>query len=162
MASSKSRLKRNFGRKRQTWRKSDAAPTRASFAPLAGILLVVASTLMLTFTPQSVYQWIHRLGYIRTQAEFVSRQRRYVTVRVASTGDRLTIKSTTFDSLSAQAPAPAWYNREARLVRGIVLFDERLVSAERHPVMPSGAEVFIEVSLNAAFILAAYLLLRRP
>ena len=126
--------------------------TRKDFAVLSGVALVLVALLMLTFTPQSVYRLWKRSGYTRTEVEVLSpdSRRRSVTVRVLSTGEELSVHRTSFDSSPQHSRLPAWYNPDARLALGLTIFDERIISAERHPTLPGGGEVLGEIVVQLA------------
>jgi len=138
--------------------------TRKDVAVLSGMALLLIAFLMLTFTPQSVYRLWKRSGYTRTEVEVLSpdSRRRSTTVRVLSTGEELSVHRTSFDGSPQHARLQVWYNPDARLVMGLTLFDERIISAERHPTLPDGAEVLGGVVLNvAAGVCGLYLLRSR-
>jgi hypothetical protein len=126
--------------------------TRKDFAVLSGVALLLVALLMLTFTPQAVYRLSKRSGYTRTEVEVLSpdSRRRSATVRVLSTGEELSVHRTSFDGSPQHARLPVWYNPDARLVLGLTLFDERIISAERHPELPGGGEVLGESVVQLA------------
>jgi hypothetical protein len=151
-------------RKQRTQRRYPPPPDSlwAAVGGLIGLILIIAATLLLTFTPEIAYQWFHRTGYARDQVEMLSpRRTRSITVRIVSTGQTLSVKSSTFGNISPAQRTPVWYNPGARTVWGIVLFDERIVSDEKYHGLPSGKRVAVYVALTLAFILSAIVLLRR-
>src|SRR5262245_36856130 len=87
-------------------------------AALTGMLLALVSCLLLTTTPQLVYRWAKQAGYVRTEVEFLSLGSRNATVRVAVTGESLTVRRSTFDQIVPGGRSPVWYNPDARLVAG--------------------------------------------
>jgi hypothetical protein len=139
--------------------------TLADSARLVGIALVLGAFLMLTFTPQLVFLAWHRDGYARTEAESLSGpgRSRSFRVRIASSGEELSVRRTSFDSSPPYARLPVWYNPSARLVVGITLFDMRVVSLQRYPELPNLVHAFTAVAIN--LILAAvggFLVFRSP
>lgn len=139
--------------------------TRTDFAVLLGLVLILLAFLLLTSTPQSVYRWLKRDGYSRTEIEVLSppeSRLSSMTVRVLSTGDELYIRRTTFDDSRKRSRLPVWYNPEARLVLGARLFDERIVSADTYPELPDGTLVLGGVLVNLAAGVGGYYLLRSP
>lgn len=140
--------------------------TRADLATLLGLVLILLACLLLTSTPQSVYRWMNRDGYTRTEIEVLSPPEGHLStmrVRALSTGEELSIKRNTFHDSRERRRLPAWYNPEAQLIVGIRLFDERIVSADVYQQLPGGGRVLGEVLANlAAGAGGLYLLLRSP
>lgn len=139
--------------------------TRADFLPLLGLLLILLACLLLTSTPASVYRWMKRDGYTRTEVEVLSppdSRLSTMTVRVLSTGEELRIERNTFSDSRRRRRLPAWYNPEARLVLGFRLFDERIVSADTHRELPRGGGVLGLVLVNLAAGAGGVYLLRSP
>lgn len=136
---------------------------RADFAVLLGMVLILVAFLLLTSTPQSVYRWLKRDGYTRTEVDVFSppeSRLSSVTVRVLSTGDELSVRRTALDGSRKRSRLPVWYNPEARLVLGARLFDERIVSADTYPELPGGNVVLGGVLVNLAAGAGGYYLLR--
>ncbi|HEX2224800.1 MAG TPA: hypothetical protein VHN15_11400 [Thermoanaerobaculia bacterium] len=139
--------------------------TRADLATLLGLLLILLACLLLTSTPQSVYRWMKRDGYTRTEIEVLSPPEGHLStmrVRVPSTGEELSIKRNTFSDSRRRRRLPAWYNPEAQLILGFRLFDERIVSADVYPRLPGGGRVLGEVLSNLAAGAGGLYLLRSP
>lgn len=144
---------------------SDKLP-REEVAGCSGLALILLACLLLTSTPQAVYRWSKRDGYTRTEIEVLSppdSRLSSMRVRELSTGATLDIRRNTFTDSRTRNRLPAWYNPDARLVLGIRLFDERLVSADDHRELPGGAAVLGQAALTAGSgALGLYLLLGRP
>jgi hypothetical protein len=139
--------------------------TRADLATLLGLLLILLACLLLTSTPQSVYRWMQRDGYTRTEIEVLSppeSRLSTMTVRVLSTGEEISIQRNTFHDSRQRRRLAAWYNPEARLILGFRLFDERIVSADIYPRLPGGGRVLGEVLANLAAGAGGLYLLRSP
>lgn len=139
--------------------------TRVDFATLLGIVLILVAFLLLTSTPQSVYRWLKRDGYTRTEIEILSPPESHLssmTVRVLSTGDELSVPRNTLVDSRKKLRQTAWYNPEARLVLGFRLFDERIVSADTYPELPGAGVVLGGVLVNLAAGAGGAYLLRSP
>jgi hypothetical protein len=150
------------GRKRA--RQEDAETlTLADVGRLVGIGLILLFFLLLASVPQIVFRWSQRDGYRATEAEILSPsgRQRSIRVRVKATGEELSVWRSSFDGAVQNAVLPVWYNPTARLKIVFTVFDERVVSATRHPSPAPGAEAFggIVVTLVAG-IAGAYLVLR--
>lgn len=137
--------------------------TRKDFAFLVGLGLLLLAFLLLTSTPQVVYRWWKRDGYSRTEIEVLSppeSQLSSMEVRVRSTGQRLSIRRTSFTNSRTQSILPAWYNPDARLVLGLTVFDERILCAETYRELPDGAGALGGAALNIAVAVGGLSLLR--
>ena len=147
-------------------RRVSAPDKDGGFAGCSGLVLILLACLLLTSTPQSVYRWWKRDGYTRTEVEVLSppdSHLRWMRARVLSTGQTLDVRRTSFANSRTRNRLPAWYNPDARLVLGLTVFDERLVSAEAYPELPGGAAVFGGAALTVASgVGGLYLLLSRP
>ncbi|HJX28057.1 MAG TPA: hypothetical protein VJ885_09100 [Thermoanaerobaculia bacterium] len=138
---------------------------REGCAGWVGIALLLLASLLLTSTPQEVYRWSHRNGYTRTEIEVLSppdSHLRWMSVRVLSTGQKLSIKRNSFTGSRDRKRLPAWYNPDARWALGITIFDERLVSAEDNAELPDAGSVFGLLFVTVASALLGVFLLRSP
>lgn len=136
--------------------------TREGCAGCAGIALLLLASLLLTTTPQEVYRWSHRNGYTRTEIEVLSppdSYLRWMSVRVVSTGEELSVERNSFTGSRDRQRLPAWYNPEARWEPGITIFDERLVSAEDNAELPESGYVFGLLFVNVVSALLGVFLL---
>src|SRR5258706_5499811 len=136
---------------------------RSDVLRLLGIPILLAAFLMLTFTPQLLFQASNRNGYSRTEAEVLSGpgRSRSVRIRIASTGEELMIRRTSFDSTAPHEQLPIWHNPAARLVFVITIFDLRVVSAQRYPELPNLAEAVLAALINLALAVGgSYLFFR--
>ncbi|GEM_PF-3582747 len=124
--------------------------SRADIGRLFGILLILGAFLMLTFTPQLVFRASHRAGYQLTEAEIVSGPSPYrsINVRIVSTGEEFSPQRNPFDGARQSERIPIWYNPAARIVRVIILFDERIVSAQHGQGIPTSLNAFVAVLVN--------------
>lgn len=139
--------------------------TREGCVGCAGIALLLLASLLLTSTPQEVYRWSHRNGYTRTEIEVLSppdSYLRWMSVRVLSTGQKLSVKRNTFTGSRDRKRLPAWYNPDARWAPGITVFDERLVSAENNAKLPEAGSAFGLLFVTVASALLGVFLLRSP
>lgn len=139
--------------------------TRADLGRALGIFLILGAFLMLTFTPQLVFRAWNRAGYQLTEAEILSGPGPYraIRVRVASTGEEVSPQRNPFDGARQSERIPIWYNPAARMAHGIVLFDERVVSAQHGQGVPTGLHAFAVVLFNLlAGTLGLYLISRTP
>jgi hypothetical protein len=146
-------------------RNKDEAFTRADMARVLGVVLVLGAFLMLTFTPQLLFQARNLAGYSNTQAELLEGpgRSRSISVRVASTGEEISVRRTMFDTSVEHERIPIWYNPSAHLVFGITLFDMRVVSAQRYPELPTLQQALIAALLNVVLAAGgAYLVFRPP
>jgi len=136
-------------------------PTRGSPAVLLGMLLLLGAFMLLTTTPEVMYQAWHRDGYERTDAELLSPsgRSRSVRVRIGSSGAELSVRRTTFDTRSEHARVPVWYNPEAIVSAGITWLDVRVVSAERQPELPTSNQATMMLLLNLLLFAGGGLLL---
>src|SRR4028119_1580902 len=83
---------------------------REGCAGWVGIALLLLASLLLTSTPQEVYRWSHRNGYTRTEIEVLSppdSHLRWMSVRVLSTGQKLSIKRNSFTGPRDRQRLPA-------------------------------------------------------
>jgi hypothetical protein len=94
-----------------------------------GVVLVVATSLMLTTAPDMFQIWLYRRGYQQTEVrlEHVSPWSR-ATVRVLATDEKLSIKTSTFDNPEQLGTRRVWYNPRAFVRAGIIWFDGRIVA----------------------------------
>lgn len=125
--------------------------------------LILLACLLLTTTPQEVYRWSQRDGYARTEIEVLSPpdgHLRSMSVRVLSTGEKLSVKRNSFTGSRDRKRLPAWYNPDARWVLGITIFDERLVSAENNAELPDARDAFGLLFVTVASALLGVFLLR--
>ena len=138
--------------------------TREDGLRLLGIPVLLAAFLMLTFTPQLLFQASNRSGYSRTEAEILSGpgRSRSVRIRIASTGEELIVRRSFFDSTAPHEQLAIWHNPSARLVFGITLFDLRVVSAQRYPELPNLAEAILAALINVALAVGGSYLFFRP
>lgn len=144
---------------------ADAPLTRADLARLAGIVLLLVAFLMLTFTPQLVFEAWHRDGYARTEAELLAAPGRGRTtrVRILDGGDELWVRRSDFGGIAAHTHVGVWYNSAAIVTAGPTLLDTRVVSVERSPQLPELPESLGVALLNAfLFGVGAVLLLGLP
>jgi hypothetical protein len=138
--------------------------TRADGARVLGIALIVAASLMLTFTPQLLFEATQREGYRRSEVELLSDsgRQRSVRVRIAADDTELRVKSTTFDAIVAHAHVPVWYNRQALLAVGTMTFlDARVINRERSPDLPELWEALLAVAINLVLATAGIALIFR-
>jgi len=142
---------------------ADEPFNRRDFAVLLGIGFFLGAFLMLTFTPQLMYEAWHRQGYGRTEVEFLSDPgtSRTIRVRVAASGEELFVRRNEFDLVTANARVPVWYNPAARLSAGATVFDRRVLSLARHPELPTFAEAIAVGLLNLALAGGGYFLVFR-
>lgn len=138
--------------------------TLADVGRLVGIGLILLFFLLLASVPQIVFRWSQRDGYRATAAEILSPPGRpsSIRVRIKATGDELSVQRSALDGAVQSAVLPVWYNPAARLTIVFKVFDERVVSATRHPNLAPAAEAFGgTVVMLMAGIAGAYLVLRR-
>ncbi len=132
----------------------DEALTRADYLRPAGLLAMLAAFLMLTFTPQMVFQAVNRSGYTLTEATVLSSPGisspglSTVSLRIASTGQEIRVRKTALHRSTPAAQLAIWHNPSAILVFGITLFDQRVVSADNYPELPTLANAFFAVLVN--------------
>mgnify|MGYP000983959884 CR=1 FL=1 len=139
------------------------APTGEAFARLFGFVLLIGACLMLTFTPQQLFLAWHREGYRRTEAEVLSKPGLgRIRIEVASSGDRVDVSRNILDSSREHARSAIWYNPDANLVFGIRLFDERVLSIEQHPALPTLPTAIGLLLANLSLAAAALFLAFRP
>lgn len=143
----------------------DEPLTGGDLLRLLGFPLLLGAFLMLISTPQLVFQSLNRDGYSRTEAEVLTGpgRSRSIRIRIASTGEEITVRRTMFDGIGENRREPIWYNPSARLVLGVTVFDERALSTGRHQELPDLSQAFFASLLTVALGAAgAYLLFRTP
>jgi hypothetical protein len=149
---------------------ADQRFTRADGARVLGIALIVAASLMLTFTPQLLFEASQREGYRPTEAELLSDsgRQRSVRVRIATDDAELRVKNTTFHAIFAHAHVPIWYNPQALLAAGTMTFlDARVINRERSPDLPEPWQALLATAFDLLFAIAGIALVfgrskRRP
>jgi len=142
---------------------ADAPLNRADVSRLIGIALLLGAFLMLTFTPQLVFEAWHVDGYERTEAEVLTAagRSRSIRVRIASSGAEISIRRSTFDGTSEHLRIPVWYNAGAILIAGITWLDTRVVSVQRWPQLPEFSHALGAALLNLLLFCAGLLLFFR-
>ena len=136
---------------------ADRRLTRDDGARVLGIALIVAASLMLTFTPQLLFEAALRDGYRQTEAELLSDsgRQRSVRVRIAADEAELRVKSTTFDAIVAHAHVRIWYNPQAMLAAGTMTFlDARVINRERSPELPEPWQALLAAAVDLVFAVA--------
>ena len=136
---------------------TDQRFTRADGARVLGITLITAASLMLTFTPQLLFETAQRDGYRQTEAELLSDsgRQRSVRVRIAADDAELRVKTTNFDAIVAHAHVPVWYNPQALLAVGTMTFlDARVINRERSPQLPEPWQALLAAAVDLLFAVA--------
>jgi hypothetical protein len=105
--------------------------TLDDWARILGAIVLLAFCLALTTTPGLVVEYLHRDGYSRTDAEVLSESGRSksIQLRLAGTGEAVTLSRSGFGHASKGMRVAVWYNAQARSVQGITLYDRRVISA---------------------------------
>ena len=142
---------------------ADTPLNRADARQLLGIALLLGALLMLTFTPQLLFEAWHVDGYDRTEAEVLTAagRSRSIRVRIASSSAEISIRRSTFDDTSEHLRIPVWYNADAILVAGITWLDTRVVSVQRWPQLPQFSQALGAALLNVLLLCAGLLLFFR-
>jgi len=142
---------------------ADTPLNRADARQLLGIALLLGAFLMLTFTPQLLFEAWHARGYEKTEAEVLTAagRSRSIRVRIASSGAEISIRRNTFDGTSEHLRIPVWYNADAILVAGITWLDARVVSVQRWPQLPQFGQALAAALINLLLLGAGLLLFLR-
>ncbi len=141
-----------------------------------GAIFLLAAFLIMFPTVRTLYRWWNRSHYIQTQVEVVARPfqgMRRIWVRVLSSGEELEIQPADFDELQegqaiTKAKAErgqrfsAWYNPQAHARFGLRLYDQRLVSVQRHPTLVTDSELLACLAGTLTLALVGGFLFRAP
>ena len=140
---------------------SDTPLNRADLARILGIVLLLAAFLMLTFTPELLFEAWHRDGYQKTEAEILSAPevRRSIKLRIASSAEEIRVRRTTFNGVSPHMRISVWYNPEAILTGGGTWLDTRVMTTERWPELPEFPQALTAALLNVLLGFGGSLLL---
>ena len=137
-------------RRRGSSESGDDRITRADVTRLLGLGATLVAALMLTFTPQLAYRARHKEGYRLVDAVQASDSStgRNVRIRLLTAGEELLVRRSTVDGGVPTIPFKVWYNGDARLNVGIVLFDERVLDPRSHPHLTSVSQALAAIALN--------------
>jgi len=152
------------------------ASDRRYLLQFVGAMLLLAAFLMMFPTVRTLYRWWNRSHYVQTPVEVVARPfqgMRRIWVRVLSSGEELEIQPADFDELHTgqtitQTKAErgqrfsAWYNPQAHARFALRLYDQRLLSVQRHPTLVTGSELLACLAGTLLLALLGGYLFRAP